>query len=323
MARRPSPKQLACFYHALARGLESGWPIIAALEAGSAHLAPAADWSRRLQAGEAWDSILRTAPSWFPWTDRYLLSAGAESGRLAEAALGLAERWEGRAQWQAMVAGSLVYPLALAHLAAILLPLGAAVETDSSGSLSLAVAPYLAAVATILGPLWISLIGIRVLVRARPGWAARLGSLLPGVGAALRLRSWSDFAQVLGDLQRAGAPLASSLRVAGLSAGSRSLEVAAGELEAEVQAGLPMGPCMRRSDAFPPAFATRVLVAESTGQVEETLRQLARENRQAALEAMRRAAFWYPKLVFLVVAMLVAWGVLQHFRNYLAQIPLQ
>ena len=309
-----SSRRLAAWYFQLAQTLEAGVALPAALAASGGPRADArAAMVERLRGGAALAGELAAAGgAWLPLVDAQLLAAGAEGGRLPETCRRLAAYHEGVARLTGRAVLAALYPLAVLHLGAVVLPLKELVL----GSAWL----YARQVLVVLVPLWLALAVVFIVLGRHPGLRRRVFACLPWVAGYQRARDLGVLAAVLEVHVANGLPAAAAWRAAGAATGAPVLEALGQRLAAEAEAGRPPGLALAGEGAVPPEFAHAYRTGEQSGRLDESLGWLARRHEEEAGRQLGLAALWYPQFVLLAVAAWVAVTVVALYANYLKEI---
>lgn len=265
----------------------------------------------QLEAGASFDQLLASAPRWLPQTDRFVLSAAYASGRMTEMLPLLREMHDNASKYAKTMVGACLYPLFVLHFAILLLPIPAVVAAEDEGPGYLAqILPALAVLWGGLGALWWGWQKRSKVLRQVGGW-------LPGVAGAIRFQALARFAGVMRGLYLAGAPMEEIWFGAGESSGDRDLQALALRVVKRVQEGRRPGDFIAGEKALPSAFVSFYRNGEETGQLEQSLAKLETDFREEATRRLRQASFWYPILIYLVVAGFIAWQIIQFFQGYL------
>ena len=308
--RMASSRRLAAWYFQLAQTLEAGVPLLEALAApGGPQPGARAAMVARLRAGAALATELAAAGRWLPRVDVHLLVAGALAGRLPASCRQLAAYHErvARLTGRAMLAA--LYPLAVLHLGALVLPLRQLVL----GSALL----YAQQVLVVLVPLWLALAAVFIVLGRHPGLRRRVFACLPWVAGFQRARDLGVLAAVLEAHVANGLPAAAAWRAAGAATGAPVLEALGQRLAAEAEAGRPPGLALAGEGVVPPEFAHAYRTGEQSGRLDESLGWLARRHEEEAGRQLGLAALWYPQFVLLAVAAWVAAAVVSLYAGYL------
>jgi len=265
-----------------------------------------------LAAGSSVDTVLRDAPPWLPETDRQLISVGDTSGRLPSVFRDLADQHRSRQKAQRAVLGAAIYPMFILHFAIVVLPAGQLV----SGS----VGDYLQEVFSLLIPLWGFLVALGWAIKSRIRVIGAIGDLLPGIRGYRRYGALRDVCAVLRAFLTAGCRLDEAWYAACAATGRKAF-IAAGIRCAEtVQAGSPPSEILDQLGVFPAEFSQIYRSGEQTGKLEESLGLLEEEYARQASSCLAAASFWYPKLLFLAVALYLAVKVIGFYAGYFDQI---
>lgn len=305
----PGHKDLAQWYFSLERLLGAGIPLIDALRETSG---VPERWRRsaaaRLEAGETWDAVLGNAPRWLPWTDRYILSAGAEAGRLPETLPIVRALHEEAAASSRQMLSALIYPLLLIHLAVLLFPLPSLMMEDGPS--------YASLVLPALLPLWAVLGVLAYGLRSRWAILRVLGRRLPGLRGAMRTGALSRFTAVLRALYLAGAPLEEAWFGAGQASGDPALARTGRRMVEVIRAGEAPGRVLEQMPGLPPLFVRFYRTGETSGRLEETLGHLQKAFQEESLTRLRTVTFWYPKILYFGVVAYLAWQIVLFFQGY-------
>lgn len=297
----------------LGRALSAGLPAAQALDAlagiaGGALDVPlrrAADAARR---GSAVPLAL-SRQGLLPQRDVALLTAAHANGVLDRVCERLAARYaRSHARWR-QLRGRLLLPAAVLVVAVIVLPLPALAAGD------LGVAGYATQTGAALALLGVLAVAARRLVRrsraaGTPGWLTRAARLLPGMARLSRLHQRADACERLALASASGMPVDEALaamrdaetgavRRAALVAAQRALGGGAGVAGALRQAGL--------LDA--PGYAI-VAAGEAAGRLDDTLERVAAGCHDALDDAYALLAQWIPVVLYVMVAGVVAVGLL-------------
>lgn len=304
---------LARWYYALAQHLEAGLSLVEGVRSiEGPPLKGRQRMATDLAAGMDLDSVLKDAPSWMSGTDRQLISAGNTSGTLPDTLRRISTGHETKHRAFRAAIGASIYPLVILHFAVFVLPAGQLM----SGS----IADYLRAVFGLLIPLWIILLLIIVGVRMRIGLFGWLGDLLPGIRGYRRNGALRDVCLVLRAFLGAGCRLDEAWFGACAATGRRPLIKAGMVCAQTVQAGSPPSQVLPNLKVFPPDFVRLYRSGEETGKMDESLAVLEEEYGRKASAALAAASFWYPKLLFLGVAIFLAWQVVGFYAGYFEMI---
>ena len=301
--------KLARWYLSLSRHLEAGLSLVQGIR--SIEGPPLRDRERladALAAGSGLDSVLAVAPSWLSATDRQLISAGHASGTLPETLRQMAGQHQTRQRAIRAVIGACIYPLFVLHFAVLVLPVGQLMTGT--------VADYLRSVLSLLLPLWLVLLLVWAGVRCRIRVFGWIGDWLPGVRGYRRFGALRDVCLVLRAFLTAGCRLDEAWYGACAATGRRAFVQAGVRCATAIQAGAPPSSVLSGSAPFPAEFVQVYRSGEETGKLEESLLYLEDEYGHRASSALATASFWYPKLLFLVVALFMAWQVVGFYAGY-------
>ena len=316
-----SHRKLSAWYHQLARQLEAGLPLAAALRSSRGTGLPAARleaMAQKIEAGGSVDAALEAAEGWLPLPDRLVLAAAAEAGRMPLTLNSLSARHArlGAAQLRLMVA--CLYPLAMLHFILLLLPVMRMVDWDKGFNWDFFA--YTRTVAFTVLPLWAAILALVFLARRQNPVLSRVARLLPFVGGYLRAQGLADFAFALGNFLDAGVLIGRAWSIAGSIASLPELKRASVAMEAVIVRGEKPGSQLSNWACFPPDFVALYHTGETTGRLEESLFRLADQYQDRAGRALTLATLFYPALLFFAAAAAVIFHIIKFYSGYLKMI---
>lgn len=307
--------KLSVLYRQFAQQLSAGLTIAQALRAPSP--APAGDCFRLAalaEAGRPMSEIVAAAGAWLPQADRPFLVAGADSGRLPLILGNLADRHLQISTTRRRVVFASLYPLAVFHLGALVLPLVRMIDFERGFCGG---APrYFAGVLAVVLPVWAGAALLWHLVRRGNPVAHAFLDLLPAIGGYRRHQSLADFSFALGNLLEAGTPIGHAWMEAGNISRAPRLRRAAEHIRARIEQRLAPGPHLAETGAFPAEFIARYQTGEATGSLEHSLLMLAADHQERANGRLAAASVLYPSLLFAAVAAMVGYIVIGMVLKY-------
>jgi type II secretory pathway component PulF len=322
-----SPRQLAQraeFYQQLSQLTTAGIGVIQALEMQRRN--PPARTFREplehilgsLQQGATFADALNAAGRWIPAFDAALLRAGEQSGRLPAAFRQLSDYYENNARLLRELLSALMYPAFLFHMAIFIFPLP---EFFRSWN----VAAYLARTLGVLIPVYAVVFLIAYAMQGKHGepWRRQLERLLrriPLLGKARHNLCLARLASALEALISAGVSIIDAWPLAARASGSPALRSVVASWETKLNLGQPPSEVLRQSPEFPELFSNLYQTGEITGSLDDTLRRLHTLYYEEGSRQLQAVANWTPKLIYLAVALLVAWQVIRFWSGYFNQI---
>jgi general secretion pathway protein F len=324
-----SAPQLAMATRQLATLAQSGMTLDAAL-AAAAEQAEAPRVGKLLDAvrgdvsaGEPIHAALARHPRAFPPLYRGLAAAGAESGRLADVLLRLADYLEARQALRQRFVAAMVYP-ALVTLIALLVigvllvyvvPQIVSVYQQSHQTLPFLTRALIATSGFFRATAWYWL---ALAVALAIGWAIawrrdafrrRVQAAMlrmPLAGRLARSLDAARFASTLAILTGSGTPLLRALDAAADVVRMLPIEEAARAAAARVREGVPLARALKAQGQFPPVLVHLVASGEASGRLTPMLERAALELEG---EAERRltwiAALVQPALIVLMGALVL------------------
>lgn len=251
-----------------------------------------------------------------------LVDSGERSGRLAESCAHLADYFDTEHRSRQAVQGALIYPLILAHVGVVLPVLTTLFQSSLAGqSFSL-----LPAVLLRLAGLWVMLLllalawkALSKAARTSPA-ADRLLMTVPLIGKVRRHWALGRFCQVFHSTLLAALRVSEGLRSAGNASQSGAFMAGAELAARQVDAGKTLAEGLKESDAFPKIFTDSIQAAEMAGTLDMETARWARSETEFAISSQKRVADALPKMVYLIVVLYVASGIIRFFLGYFGEI---
>lgn len=319
--------QRAEFYHQLAQLTSAGIGVVPALEKIK-RSPPARSFREPLQRildelaqGRTVAESLRRI-SWLPDFDVALVEAGERSGRLDACFRLLSDYYNDRARIAKQVIGQLVYPVGLIHFAAfvflIVLPYA---HSEFNASLTL----LFIKAALVLAPLYLVTIFLIYATQNKHGekWRSRVESFaspIPVLGTARRFLALARLAAALEALISAGVNIIEAWDLAATASGSPALRRAVETWKPEIAAGRTPAEALGKCPQFPEMFANLYSTGEVSGQLDDALRRLYSHYNEEGTRKLHAFAQWAPRLVYLLVAGIIAYKVITFYTGYFQQV---
>ncbi len=328
MALIVTPAQFSrrsAFYQQLASLTAAGLGLISALQQlqrtppAHSYREPIRQMLRELAGGSTLSESLRRLDSrWLPEFDIALLQAGEQSGRLDTCFRLLADYYADRARIARQLIADLAYPAFLFHFAVFILPFS---QFFLSGNW----VRYLCQTLGVLLPVY-AVIALAVYAaqgRHSERWRALVERLLhpaPFLGAARRDLALGRLAAALEALLNAGVSVVEAWELAGAASGSPALHRAVLAWRPQVDGGRTPAETLRASREFPELFANQYATGEISGQLDDTLRRLHGYYQEEGSRKLHALARWFPRAIYLVVVLLIAFFVVRFWTAYFQQI---
>ena len=321
-----SPRQFtqrAEFYHQLNQFTSAGIPIVRALEQikrsppAAAYRVPLQRLLDELAKGATLAESLQ-ALDWLPEFDLALIGAGEKIGRLDACFRLLADYYNDRARVARQVIADLMYPVALLHMAVFIFPFA---QFFLTGNLLV----YLAKTLGVLIPLYAVTAYAIYATQSKHNedWRARVESLLrpvPILGTARHYLALSRLAAALEALISAGVNVFEAWDLAATASGSPALRRTVAAWKPHMVAGQMPSEAVRLCPLFPETFANFYASGEISGKLDESLRNLNRMYHDDGTRKLHAFATWTPRLVYLLVALMIAYKVVQFYLGYFNEI---
>lgn len=318
-----TPRQLnqrAELFHQLAQLTSAGVGVIPAVEQIK-RSPPARSYREPLQrllseltrGATVADSLHRLG--WLPAFDLALIEAGERSGRLDACFHLLADYYNERARLIRQMITDLMYPVFVFHLAIFVVTL---LEFLWSGPWYL----------ILLGGL-IPVYAITAFLiyagqdRRNEAWRTKvevISRLIPVLGTARHYLALARLAAALEALISAGVNIFEAWELAAAASGSPALQHAVAAWRPKVTAGQTPSDAVRACRLFPEMFANLYASGEVSGKLDESLRHLNRLYNEEGSRKLHLVATWVPRLIYFMVAVLVAYIVIRFWTGYFNEI---
>lgn len=320
--------QRAEFYHQLAQLTSAGIGVLFALEQLK-HNPPARSYREPIQhllaglaQGRTLTGALQQLGAWLPEFDLALIEAGERSGRLDACFRLLADYYNDRAAVTKQVISHLIYPAALVHMAALVFIV---VLPYAHSQFNASIPLLLLKAALALAPLYLATGFIIYATQSRHGekWRALIESIfrwIPILGTARRCLALARLTAALEALISAGVNIIQAWELAANASGSPALRLAVAAMKPKVVAGQTPAEEVRKCPAFPVLFANLYGSGEISGKLDETLKRLYAHYQEEGSHKLRMFAQWMPRLIYLIVAVIIAWKVITFYTGYFQQV---
>ncbi|HEY3931557.1 MAG TPA: type II secretion system F family protein [Verrucomicrobiae bacterium] len=320
--------QRAEFYHQLAQLTSAGIGILSALEQIKRN-PPARSFREPIQRlldelakGRTFAESLRQLGAWLPEFDIALIDAGERSGRLDICFRLLADYYNDRARIAKEVISQLIYPVGLIHFAAFIFLI---VLPFANSQFNASLLWLFVKAALVLAPLYLVTFFLIYATQSRHGekWRARIESCIrpiPILGTARRFLALARLAAALEALISAGVNIVQAWDLAATASGSPALRRTVENWKTQIVTGRTPAEIIRDCRIFPEMFANLYASGEVSGKLDETLRRLYAHYQEEGARKLHAFAQWTPRLVYLLVAGVIAYKVVSFYLGYFQQI---
>jgi type IV pilus assembly protein PilC len=326
-----TPRQFlhrAEFYQQLAQLTAAGLGVVSGLEQLKRHppsrsfRAPIQHLLDRLAQGHTLAGALQSPDPWLPEFDVALIDAGERSGRLDGCFRLLAHYYNDQARLRKQMISQMLYPVGLIHMAAlvfwVVLPFARSQFHDSLLMLVLKAALALA-------PLYLVTALILFATQSRHGerWRGLIESLVhwvPLLGAARKALALARLSAALEALISAGVTILPAWDLAANACGSPAMRRVVASLQPGMIAGLTPAEAIRTRSHFPDLFTNLYASGELSGKLDETLSRLYAHYQEEGTLKLQAFAQWLPRLLYGIVAAVIAYSIIQFWTGYFNQI---
>jgi len=299
LQKKVAPRDLILFTRQLETMLDSGLPILSALESlhaqtTHARLKPAIDRVRSdVEQGSTLTEALRRQTDCFPRIYVNLVHAGEEGGLLAQMLDRVATLLEYEAETDQRVRSATFYPtlivtelfLAFLVLIKFVLPRFASLFRKFDAQLPLPTR-VLIGLSDFFEKQWLpflffvacAAVGAILWSRTERGRLAidRFVITVPIFGPIFLMTIMSRFSRVLAALLASGIPIVQALDVVRGVVGNRIVEIEVDKMRDGVVAGMGLAEPLKGSPVIPPLVVKMLMVGEETGAVDKMLNQIGR-----------------------------------------------
>ena len=311
-------------YRQLAQLTLAGLPIIKSLEQLERHppsygfRGPIRSMREEITAGSTFSEAFETSGKWVSPFDLALIDAGERSGRLDVAFRTLADLYAERARMAKQMLSDLAYPVFLLHFAVLVFAFINYVKTWKPMS-------GLIIIGGVLVPLYLMVAVMVYVSQSRHGetWRTIYEKLLhpiPILGRARRELALARLSMALEALINAGVTIIEAWDLAATVSGSPALRRTVRRFLPDVKAGQTPSEAVTECGVFPSLFANQYHAGEVSGKLDETLRQMHRYYQEEGSRKMHAVAQWTPRLIYLMVALGIAYYIVNFWMNYFQQI---
>jgi type II secretory pathway component PulF len=316
--------QRAELYHQLAQLTGAGIGLLRSLEQlqrnppASSFRGPLRQLILELGGGYTFTESLRRVSGWLPEFDIALLQAGETSGRLDVCFSVLADYYEDRARVMRQMIADLAYPVALFHFAIFIFPFPDFFRTGD-------VFVYAVKTFGILLPIYavVALIVFACQGRHGEGWRSVIEKILrpvPLLGSARQYLALARLSGALEALISAGVTIIEAWELASRACGSPEIRRNVATWKRELLGGVTPAEMVKGSRLFPEMFEHLYTTGEQTGKLDESLRNLHRYYQEEGGRKMHAAAQWFPRLVYLLIALAIGYKVITFWTGYFKMI---
>ena len=184
---------------------------------------------------------------------------------------------------------------------------------------------FLLTVGGILGPLYGVVMFIIYACQGRHGetWRSALENFvrpIPVLGFARHQLALARLAAALEALLTAGVPIIEGWSLAATASGSPAIRRVVRSWKEPLQAGSTPAELVSQSKLFPELFANLYHTGEVSGQLDQTLLRLHTMYQEEGTRKMRMVAQWTPRIVYGMVAVMVAIKVILFYMGYFNQL---
>ncbi len=243
-----------------------------------------------------------------------IVKAGEVSGHLAENMKIIASFLESVYKTWIRLINGFIYPVLLFH-AAVFLP-------SISILITIGILPYLRATLGVLIPIYLAIVAAwwiwknisRVYAVKKTMDSIVLG--IPYIGNLFKKFIISRFARTLQCTISAGVGIIPALRVSSESSGNLAVRDSISSIIPEIEKGKGLTESLARTGLFPQLALDMISTGEESGRIDFALAKLCEYYEAEGNAALDRIIIILPVVVYLIVAIYIAWTVISFWTGY-------
>ncbi len=212
--------------------------------------------------------------------------------------------------------GEMAWPVFLVHLAVFIAP-GAVtallIQGDGLGYLQQTLIPLLPFYALGFLLAWAC--------QGRHGerwraWVEGIIRYVPVLGKGRRQLALARLSAALESLICAGVTIIEAWELAAAASGSPALRRAVHAWKPQLQAGKTPAELVKQCPLFPSMFASLYFTAETSGDLDQTLRRLHLLYQDSGARKLHALAQWLPRAVYLIIAIVIGMQIVNFWTSY-------
>lgn len=274
-----------------------------------------------IERGATFTDAMRATGRHTPDFDLALVDAGETSGRLPECCKLLGDFYTERGRLASQVLSALIYPLFLFHFAVLIFPIqrltGLILKGEATEFLQNKLSILLPVYAIAFFVIWAMQSQRR---RAWRNFIEKLVHATPVISGTQRDLALARLCAALEALINAGVTIIEAWDIAARASGSQRIERAVAEAKPRLLHGETPAEAIALQAVYPDLFKSTYRTGEISGQLDDALRRLYRHYMESATEGLQRIAAWAPKILYLGVALAVAYQIIQAWSGYFKMI---
>jgi type II secretory pathway component PulF len=307
------------FYAGLARLIRSGSSLPAAIDLLSRDTSRGVGkflraLNERINQGEPLgDALLHQRPK-VTELEATIVTAASHGGKLDRGCDQLARYFEALVRARSEMLSRIAYPVVMLHLTCIFLKIQVLLNHGGRDYAVAVLRPlcviYIAAAGIWLG--WVAL--------TRAARTSVLADLIvrriPGIGPIREKFALARFFATLDAQLEAAVNIWDAFANAARTSDSARIIKAAGEAMPMLRAGERLSEVLSAKKVLPPEYVRSFRVAETAGELDAELPNLAQRSEELAVAALNRWSEWLPRVMYTGVLLYSGWQIVQFFSGY-------
>jgi type IV pilus assembly protein PilC len=145
-------------------------------------------------------------------------------------------------------------------------------------------------------------------------------SPVPLIGSGRKCLALSRLSGALEALLNAGVTIIQAWELASIACGSPAFKRTVLAWRPKLDAGQTPAEVVGASSRFPEIFATQYASGEISGKLEDTLKRMRQYYQEEGTRKIRAAAQWFPRGVYLMIALTIGYLIIQFYVGYFKQV---
>ncbi|MBK7996939.1 MAG: type II secretion system F family protein [Blastocatellia bacterium] len=311
-------KEIATFYEKMAQSYRAGLPIIESLSLASMNISntklrQSLDRAKSyILNGSTFTEGLAQSPTLFPEFDLAIIEVGESQGRLDQTLLDLSQLYERQYKDIKIFLFAMAYPTFLLG-AAIFLPPIVAWFTDGLSAYVSIVTKKLFTLAIPITAIYTGYYAFKVY---GPDTLDYVILQIPIIGTNLKKLALARFGRSLAVLFSSGIDLRRGIKLAIKSMSNSYLENRSKIIAVALDEGRTITEGLQAANVFPEAFVQAFAIGEQTGDIDKMLHKVAEYYEFEADKAFKAILAAVPIVVYLAVALYIAYIVISFYTGY-------
>ncbi len=305
----PSDKRISNWFFELSESLKAGFSPSESVSMAEGLPKQTRDRLKAsLEGGASWTDALAAHGTFLQNGERSIITAAEISGNLPVVFKELGEVRKEAASFQTRIKLASLYPMGILHFGALLFPL----EYIINGQLD----AYAVSVGMLLVPVWVLVVLLLFAFKVSPRFQKAVQSFIPIVRSYSIHRDLTRFCRTFAACVRSGVSVGTCWQWALDAANSARLDKEGQRALQAIREGRPASQAFLDKGGFPKELKQQYRIGEKTGTLDENIERAAELHASMAKKRLFLATLVYPQILFLIVALFVAYKVILFYKGY-------